>query len=207
MHQPINVINHHQTDNKLYLVLDYCPGGELFFHLSRYKRFPEGVVRFYAAELVLALKVCCDAMQQQQQQQQRRFRGTRELLLSFSLLLFLFPSSVALCRAWFCCRWVRLMLLPFVALDVVALVVGIAAAAAAAAVLLQVDVAVTDDFCFVVFPGYPRACKGCSKKKLDTPLFFFFFFLFFRSKGGGGGVTKIKYKKLGEKIRVFLTHF
>lgn len=47
-----------QTDNKLYLVLDYCPGGELFFHLSRYKRFPEGVVRFYAAELVLALKVC-----------------------------------------------------------------------------------------------------------------------------------------------------
>lgn len=39
-------------------MLDYCPGGELFFHLSRYKRFPEGVVRFYAAELVLALKVC-----------------------------------------------------------------------------------------------------------------------------------------------------
>lgn len=46
-----------KTDNKLFLVLDYCPGGELFFHLSRYKRFPEGVVRFYAAELVLALKV------------------------------------------------------------------------------------------------------------------------------------------------------
>ena len=38
-------------------MLDYCPGGELFFHLSRYKRFPEGVVRYYAAELVLALKV------------------------------------------------------------------------------------------------------------------------------------------------------
>ncbi|KAG5183774.1 kinase-like domain-containing protein [Tribonema minus] len=45
-----------QTGNKLYLVLDYCPGGELFFHLSRYKRFPEGVVRFYAAQLVCALK-------------------------------------------------------------------------------------------------------------------------------------------------------
>jgi serine/threonine protein kinase len=45
-----------QTGNKLYLVLDYCPGGELFFHLSRYKRFPEGVVRFYSAQLVLALK-------------------------------------------------------------------------------------------------------------------------------------------------------
>jgi serine/threonine protein kinase len=45
-----------QTGHKLYLVLDYCPGGELFFHLSRFKRFPEGVVRFYAAELVMALK-------------------------------------------------------------------------------------------------------------------------------------------------------
>mmetsp|Transcript_14253 Transcript_14253/g.20162 ORF Transcript_14253/g.20162 Transcript_14253/m.20162 type:complete len:503 (+) Transcript_14253:178-1686(+) len=45
-----------QTGNKLYLVLDYCPGGELFFHLSRYKRFPEGVVRFYSAQLVMALK-------------------------------------------------------------------------------------------------------------------------------------------------------
>lgn len=44
-----------QTVDKLYLVLDYCPGGELFFHLSRYRRFPERVARFYAAELLLAI--------------------------------------------------------------------------------------------------------------------------------------------------------
>lgn len=44
-----------QTEDKLYLVLDYCPGGELFFHLSRYRRFPERVARFYSAELVLAI--------------------------------------------------------------------------------------------------------------------------------------------------------
>ena len=44
-----------QTDDKLYLVLDYCPGGELFFHLSRHRQFPEGVARFYAAELLLAI--------------------------------------------------------------------------------------------------------------------------------------------------------
>ena len=30
-------------------------GGELFFHLSRFRKFPEHVARFYAAELVAAL--------------------------------------------------------------------------------------------------------------------------------------------------------
>ena len=44
-----------QTKEKLFLVLDYCPGGELFFHLSRYRRFQEPVARFYAAELLLAI--------------------------------------------------------------------------------------------------------------------------------------------------------
>jgi len=60
----LSVVNHpfimklhyaFQTPDKLYLVLDYCPGGELFFHLSRYRRFPERVARFYGAELLLAL--------------------------------------------------------------------------------------------------------------------------------------------------------
>lgn len=44
-----------QTDDRLFLVLDYCAGGELFFHLSRHRRFPETWTRFYAAELLLAL--------------------------------------------------------------------------------------------------------------------------------------------------------
>ena len=44
-----------QNPEKLYLVLDYCPGGELFFHLSRFRRFPERVARFYSAELLLAI--------------------------------------------------------------------------------------------------------------------------------------------------------
>jgi serum/glucocorticoid-regulated kinase 2 len=60
----LSVVNHpfimklhyaFQTPEKLYLVLDYCPGGELFFHLSRFRRFPERVARFYAAELLLAM--------------------------------------------------------------------------------------------------------------------------------------------------------
>jgi hypothetical protein len=45
-----------QTEEKLYFVLDYCAGGELFFHLSRAGKFPEEVSRFYTAELLLALE-------------------------------------------------------------------------------------------------------------------------------------------------------
>ena len=44
-----------QSQEKLFLVLDYCAGGELFFHLSRHRKFPEKWTRFYAAELLLAL--------------------------------------------------------------------------------------------------------------------------------------------------------
>ncbi|KAF0684716.1 Aste57867_23317 [Aphanomyces stellatus] len=44
-----------QTKQKLYFVIDYCPGGELFFHLSRMERFPETMACFYAAEITLAL--------------------------------------------------------------------------------------------------------------------------------------------------------
>lgn len=44
-----------QTEDKLFLVLDYCAGGELFFHLTRHRRFSESWTRFYAAELLLTL--------------------------------------------------------------------------------------------------------------------------------------------------------
>lgn len=44
-----------QTEKNLYMVLDFAPGGELFFHLSRLGFFHEDHVRFYAAEIVSAL--------------------------------------------------------------------------------------------------------------------------------------------------------
>jgi len=44
-----------QTKDKLYMILDYVNGGELFFHLKREGRFSEERVRFYAAEIISAI--------------------------------------------------------------------------------------------------------------------------------------------------------
>jgi len=45
-----------QNTRKLYFVLEYCCGGELFFHLQQAGRFSEGRCRFYSSEIVLALE-------------------------------------------------------------------------------------------------------------------------------------------------------
>ncbi|XP_050403575.1 serine/threonine-protein kinase Sgk1 isoform X2 [Patella vulgata] len=44
-----------QTKDKLYFVLDYVNGGELFFHLQRERYFPEQRAKFYAAEMASAI--------------------------------------------------------------------------------------------------------------------------------------------------------
>ncbi|GKY94176.1 hypothetical protein MPSEU_000383600 [Mayamaea pseudoterrestris] len=44
-----------QSKDKLYFVLDYCAGGELFFHLGKEGKFQEARTRFYAAEIILAI--------------------------------------------------------------------------------------------------------------------------------------------------------
>merc|ERR1719295_149511 len=44
-----------QTATKLYFVLDYYTGGELFFHLKKKRRFDEGEARIIVAEVALAL--------------------------------------------------------------------------------------------------------------------------------------------------------
>lgn len=46
-----------QNDTKLFLVMDYIEGGDLFFHLTKHTRgFPKRLVLFFAAEITLALK-------------------------------------------------------------------------------------------------------------------------------------------------------
>lgn len=45
-----------QSYTKLYMVLEYCYGGELFFYLKHMKKFMERTAKFYAANIVLGLK-------------------------------------------------------------------------------------------------------------------------------------------------------
>lgn len=44
-----------QTAKKLYFVLDYVNGGELFFHLQRERTFDEPRAKFYSAEITSAI--------------------------------------------------------------------------------------------------------------------------------------------------------
>jgi serum/glucocorticoid-regulated kinase 2 len=45
-----------QTPEKLYMVLDYMAGGELFFWLKKDKKFSEPRAKLYAAEITVALE-------------------------------------------------------------------------------------------------------------------------------------------------------
>lgn len=45
----------YQDDKNVYIILDFIQGGELFYHLRRYNKFPLQVVKFFAVEILLAL--------------------------------------------------------------------------------------------------------------------------------------------------------
>lgn len=45
-----------QDTDSLYMLLDYCPGGEVFSYLRRARRFNEPTSQFYAAEIALVLE-------------------------------------------------------------------------------------------------------------------------------------------------------
>ncbi len=44
-----------QTDPKLYYLLEYPKGGELFFHLKKKRRFSENETKFFIAEVGMAI--------------------------------------------------------------------------------------------------------------------------------------------------------
>lgn len=52
----VHLVYAFQTQEKLYMVLDYMAGGELFFWLKKEKKFSENRCRLYAAEIALGLE-------------------------------------------------------------------------------------------------------------------------------------------------------
>ena len=45
-----------QSKEELFFVMDICTGGEIFFHLNNFKRFPEHLAKFYFIEILLGLQ-------------------------------------------------------------------------------------------------------------------------------------------------------
>ena len=58
MRSPFIVHLHYafQTDEKLYFIMDFLNGGELFWHLRNELKFCEKRARFYASEIIIALE-------------------------------------------------------------------------------------------------------------------------------------------------------
>jgi len=52
----VNLNYSFQTPDKLYFIMDYINGGELFFHLQKEHKFTPERVRYYCAEIVLGLE-------------------------------------------------------------------------------------------------------------------------------------------------------
>ena len=52
----IRMVYAFQSTDKLFYILEYCPGGELFFYLKQIGRFKEQAAQFYASNVLLAFK-------------------------------------------------------------------------------------------------------------------------------------------------------
>lgn len=52
----VSLVYAFQTENKLYLIMDFASGGELFTYMEKEGMFLEDTARFYLAELVLAIE-------------------------------------------------------------------------------------------------------------------------------------------------------
>lgn len=44
-----------QNNKNLYLLTQFCPGGELFFHMQKIHRFNECAIKFYTAQVILGI--------------------------------------------------------------------------------------------------------------------------------------------------------
>ncbi|KAJ5665482.1 Protein kinase A catalytic subunit 2 [Penicillium maclennaniae] len=55
-----NLIASFSDEQSLYMLLDFCPGGEIFTYLRRARRFDEETSKFYAAEITMTIEFLHD---------------------------------------------------------------------------------------------------------------------------------------------------
>ena len=53
----VNLKYSFQTDTKLYIIMEYLSGGELFFHMKKVKYFSEKTAKFFLAQMFYSLYV------------------------------------------------------------------------------------------------------------------------------------------------------
>lgn len=52
----VNLFQSFQTQNNLYLVMDYCGGGDLSYHLFKHKTFDEGLCKIIIRQVMKAVE-------------------------------------------------------------------------------------------------------------------------------------------------------
>ena len=52
----MKLVSAFQTEQKVFFVTEYCPGGDLFNLLDQAHRMSQGVATFYLAEILLAIE-------------------------------------------------------------------------------------------------------------------------------------------------------
>lgn len=48
--------NTFQSANKLFITMEYCPGGSLYTQLTKFSKFHESAVKMYITEVILAIE-------------------------------------------------------------------------------------------------------------------------------------------------------
>ena len=51
-----NIVFNFQAEERIYFIMEFLQGGELFQHLKKFRTFDEDKVRFYGAQIALALE-------------------------------------------------------------------------------------------------------------------------------------------------------
>jgi serine/threonine protein kinase len=54
----VNLLGHTQDEKRLYMLMEYVPGGEVFTHLRSQGRFSNDASKFYTAQIALAFAHC-----------------------------------------------------------------------------------------------------------------------------------------------------